>query len=198
MLQRVALSPARMAVNILGVLLVLVLLFFAPVPHFSSSWLGIYYTMSLLILFLVGGASLIALWKRGRLRLHESLLVASIGILVFYGTLIMWPTYESGIAWHVGDPKGSFEAYHVWYIHHNPLNATLSDFMIVPIMLGTLLAAWYVLLPLGIALLLSMGLRWSGMPLRRRWATLGVSVLAVAVPMLTWTASHQFLRWFLD
>ena len=70
--------------------------------------------------------------------------------------------------------------------------------MSVPIMIGTLLAAWYILLPLGLALLLSMGFRCSGMPLRRRWATLAVRVLAVAVPLLTWTASHQFLRWFID
>ena len=201
MLQRVAPSPARIAVRILTALLggVLLGLLFVPLPY-SFSLLNLYYLVSLVLLLLIVPAGLVALWKRRRLRLHGSLLVLVLGILLLYSAFILWPAYESGLASFAGNPNKAeeFASYHLWYIHEMPMDHTIADYMAVLIMMGTLLATWYILLPLGIVLIINLDSEWRGLQWHARWATLGVSVLAIAVPLLTWRASHQFWLWFID
>jgi hypothetical protein len=144
--------------------------------------------------------SLVILRKRGPLQFHQGLLVLTLGLLVLYGALILWPAYESGLAWFTGDPKGAeeFEGYHVWYIREGPIDPALFDFMTFAIVLSAMLASRYVLIPLGIVLAISLCWWWPEIHARKRWLSITASLMAFTVPPLTWTAANQFMRWLLD
>jgi hypothetical protein len=203
MLQRTARPPAQILARVLGVIIggiVLGLVLFTPISRrFVFPLVQGFMFTSLVFLLVLGIASLVVLWKRGLPQLHQGLLILALGLLVLYGALILWPAYESGLAWYTADPKGSeeFETYHAWY-SRQVLDPTLFDIMTFVLVLATVFASWYLLLPLGIALAISMCWRWSEMNARGRWITVGASVMAIAVPPLTWIASHQFMRWFID
>jgi hypothetical protein len=152
------------------------------------------------VLVLSVSAGLVTLWKRHQLQLHGSVPVLVLGVLLLYSALIVWPAYESGVASFAGNPnkEPEFSDYHVWYLHNSLMSHTLSDYMLVLIMGGMLLAAWYILLPLGIVMMISLSSRWRELQRTARWTSLVVGVLAIAVPLLTWRASHQFWLWFID
>jgi hypothetical protein len=200
MLRHVALSPVRIVLGMLLGSTLLSLFFFVPIPRSFFPQISQFVLMSLFFLLPIGSMAWVVLGKHTGLQLQSRLLVFVIGILLLYGAFIVWPAYESGLAWYVGDPNKSvvFEDYHVWYIHQYPMDATLFDFISPLLVMATLFASWYILLPLGILLMIIAGRRWSQMQAHERWGSMAISVLAMVVPLVTWTASHQFWRWFID
>lgn len=130
------------------------------------------------------------------------LLLFGIDILILYSALILWPSYESGMAWFEGSPKGEFDAYKAWYMSWIPFQPfwlrEVVGLLIGLTVLVSLLAAWLLLLPLAFSTLLWLGENWSKLLQRERIGILVIGVLEIVVPVLTWTASRQFLIWFAD
>src|ERR1043165_2569356 len=85
----------------------------------------------------------------------HSVLVLSIGILVCYSVLILWPAYTSGIGTFADDPTHTtaFQDYHVWYIREwTSLRSwpnQMLDMVTGYTFFGVILMSWYLLLPLG-------------------------------------------------
>ena len=72
------------------------------------------------------------------------------------------------------------------------------DIVISALVLTTVLADWWILLPLGILLLSIAHRRSMEVQAREQQISVAIGVLAIVVPLVTWTTSHQFWRWFLD
>jgi hypothetical protein len=204
MLQRIAGPPTPLRVRMLGGIIGTILLgvlLFTPisrqlVPLFV--WFSLFFGGSLIVLLAI--ATLAILLKRGPLHFHQGLLVLTLGLLVLYSAFILWPAYESGLAWFTGHPKGAeeFEGYHVWYIRQGQMDTALFDVILFVIVLGTKLASQYILIPLGIALAVSLCWWWPEIDVPIRWSTVAASLITIAVPLLTWTAANQFMIWLID
>ncbi len=74
----------------------------------------------------------------------------------------------------------------------------LFDIILVMVALGTKLASQYVLIPLGIALALSLCWWWPEIDEQTGWSTVAVILMSIAVPLMTRTAANQFMIWLID
>jgi hypothetical protein len=222
MQQQITYSPARIvAVSALGVLVCVVLplagFFLVPDASFwpldgnhnsGPSALGV----AILALGVV--VPLLVLWWLGHRQLQRDLPLLCVGLLLLYGTFVMWPTYAGRHTVVVMTPTGTGEydpeediAYDLWYsdlvefaqpdYRENWLVSVIITgcFLITG---GTLITGWYILVPLGFVTLLTLGRRWPQMRGRTRWLRLGVSLLAIVLPLLTWSATSRFWIWLLD
>lgn len=127
-------------------------------------------------------------------------LLASLPTLgVLYTLFVVWPAYASGLALFAGDPKHAWTApVHLWYLRANAAPPTLGEWLGIGTLLLSFLAARLVLIPLGMVLLVetvTTGRRWPHAV--HGWAYI-VSGSAIALPLVTWTAASQLMRWLLD
>jgi hypothetical protein len=205
MLQRIAGSPTPLRVRVLGGsigTILLGVLLFTPIPHqlvpHSIVEFSFFFGGSLIVLLAI--ATLTILLQRSPLHFHQGLLVLTLGLLVLYGAFILWPAYHSGLAWFTGNPKGAeeFESYHVWYRRQGQIDPALFDLILFLVVLGTKLASQYVLIPLSIALALSLCWWWPEIDEETRWSTVAVILITIAVPLMTRTAANQFMIWLID
>ncbi len=215
MLRWLAHSPVRIGcASMLGVVIWLAMLgsseyvyswIYSYLPN-NPDYLMLFSRLSLPLMLLVGSAPLLGLWMLGYPVLQRGLPLIGIGILILYGALILWPAYDSGLAWFDADPKGAsdyydvpWEGYHVWYMRQGIQELNLLDRLTLSTLVGTMLASWYYLLPLGAITLALLSRTEPQLEYpRERRIIMYVGLLMTVVPVLTWTASHQFMRWFFD
>jgi hypothetical protein len=204
MLKRGVSLPARGTARMLGISIGIILVGWyldsLQIQQTRLPAIGTYLWQVPICALLLGAVALAFLAGRGLRPLQRGTLVLIIGIFVLYSLLVLWPAYTSGLAWFPGDPKGSeeFEHYHVWYLRANTPDTTMLEIAIVALVLMTVLADWFILLPLGILLLSIAHRRRLEVQAREQQINVAVGVLAIVVPLVTWTASHQFWRWFID
>jgi hypothetical protein len=156
--------------------------------------------ISVLAAILIGSIPLVLLWMRGYRRLYRINLLFMSSILLVYSAFILWPVYHSGIDWSAGYPNrvGEGPFYETWY---EILMAWLPEplgWLVWLTLFGGFIAAWYVLPPLGLLTLPLLHRAWSGLRITERWRATSLCVLAIIVPILTWTVSHKFLIWLAE
>jgi hypothetical protein len=160
----------------------------------SFPWISVFGAL------LIGSIPLILWWVRGQGPLHRVTLVLSSAILVVYVAFILWPAYDSGIDWSMGYPNrvGEGPFYTPWYEVLMEWGPGPFAWVLYFTLLGSFLAAWYILMPLGLLTLGLLRQRWPHLNPQERWVSISLSLLTIVVPAVTWTRSHKFLVWLFE
>jgi hypothetical protein len=150
--------------------------------------------------FLTGSLPLLILWRVGGFhRLYRSTLMLSTGILLLFAAFIFWPAYHSGMDWSMGEPNRVGEGwsyYKPWYVA--AMEWSQSEVLASALwftLSHALVATWYTLIPLGLTTLALLHSLWPQLDTHERWASISLSLLALVVPVLTWTLSRKVANW---